>query len=65
LLEKEYDLRELLENPDRPLTKYEWDNFGNLYMRMTNDDKSAADVDIAPEVNRRVEEIKKRGTYWR
>ena len=57
-----YDLDELLKTPDKPLTKDQWNNF-DRYMRMTNDDKSAADVDIGPAVKRIVNRIRRQKTY--
>jgi len=62
---KEYSLAELLKNSQKPLTKKQWNNFGKLYMGMTNDDKLAAEVDIGPAVKRRIKEIKEKGTYRR
>jgi len=59
---KRYDLEDLLKTPDRPLTRGEWNNF-DRYMRMTNDDRSAADVDIGPAVKRIVGRIRRRKTY--
>jgi hypothetical protein len=61
---QDYDLAELLKDPEGPLTANQWNNF-DRYMRMTNDDKSAADVDIGPAIERRVKEIKEKGTFWR
>jgi hypothetical protein len=62
---KEYSLAELLKNPQKRLTKYQWNNFGKLYMRMENDDKSADEVDIGAAIKKRIEEIRKKGTYRR
>jgi hypothetical protein len=56
-----YDLGYLLKNPSIELTPDQWD----ICMRMTNDDKSAADVDIGPAIKRRIKEIDEKGTYWR
>jgi len=60
---KKYDLDELLKTPHKPLTKDQWNNF-DRYMRMTNDDKSAAEVDIGPAVDREIARIKRKGAYW-
>jgi len=60
---KKYDLDELLKTPNKPLTRDQWNNF-DRYMRMTNDDKSAAEVDIGPAVNREIARIKRKGVYW-
>jgi hypothetical protein len=56
-----YDLKELLKNPDTPLTEEQFENWPK-YMAMTNDDKSAAGVDIMPAVLARIREIDKKGT---
>jgi hypothetical protein len=58
---QDYDLGYLLKNPDIELTPNQWD----ICMRMTNDDKSVADVDIGPAIKRRIKEIDEKGTYWR
>jgi hypothetical protein len=65
IMSKEYSLAELLENPKKPMTKKQWNNFGKMYMGMTNDDKPAAEVDIGPAVKKRIKEIKAKGTYRR
>lgn len=62
---KEYSLAELFKNPKKPMTKKQWNNFGKMYMGMTNDDKLAADIDIGPAVKRRIQEIREKGTYRR
>jgi len=59
----EYNLTELLKNPDASLTKDQYDNW-DKYMRPCNDDKDAREVDISEAVNSRIAEIKKNGTYW-
>jgi hypothetical protein len=61
---RKYNLDDLLKTPDRPLTRDQWNNF-DRYMRMTNDDKSAAGVDIGPAVDKIVRRIKRNKTYWR
>jgi len=61
LLAKKYDLDELLKTPDRPLTRDQWNNFDRC-MRMSNDNKSADEVDIEPEVNRVVTRIRRKKT---
>lgn len=58
-----YDLDDLLAHPDRPLTKEQWNNF-DRYMRSPNNDKSAAEVDIAPAVKKAVAEIRSKKSYW-
>jgi len=58
---EKYSLEDLLEAPDRPLTPDEWNNF-DRYMRMTNGDKSAADVDIGSATKRIVSRILQRKT---
>jgi len=60
---KKYDLDDLLKTPDKPLTRDQWNNL-DRYMRMTNDDKSAAEVDIRPAVDREIARIKRKGSYW-
>jgi hypothetical protein len=57
------DLADLLRNPRQRLTKDQWNNF-DRYMRMTNDDKSAADVDIGPGIERYMKMIDEKGAYW-
>ncbi|MCL1945821.1 MAG: hypothetical protein FWF51_01530 [Chitinivibrionia bacterium] len=63
-MKQNYDLGVLLKNPDKPLTKKQYENF-HLYMKFTNDDKSAKDVDIGPAINERCKEIDAKKTYWR
>jgi hypothetical protein len=63
-MSRKYDLDNLLKTPDRPLTMNQWNNF-DRYMRMTNDDKSAADVDIEPAINKIANRIRRNKTYWR
>jgi hypothetical protein len=58
-----YNLDELLETPGKPLTMEQWNNL-DLYMRDSNDDKSAAEVDIAPGVERAIAEIRRKKSYW-
>jgi hypothetical protein len=58
-----YDLAELFKHPDEPLTDEQFENWPK-YMAMTNDDKSAADVDITDVVEARIREIDEKGTYW-
>jgi hypothetical protein len=60
---EKYDLAEALKNHDKPLTKEQFENF-DRYMAMTNDDKSADEVDIGPAIEARIREIDKLGTYW-
>ncbi|MCL2688530.1 MAG: hypothetical protein FWE57_01610 [Chitinispirillia bacterium] len=60
---QKYDLKELLKNPDTPLTEEQFENW-HKYMAMTNDDKSAADVDIMPGVLERIKEMEEKGTWW-
>ncbi|MCL2329657.1 MAG: hypothetical protein FWC39_14260 [Bacteroidetes bacterium] len=59
-----YDLRELLKNPHTPLTKEQYENW-DKYLKFTNDDKTAADVDISTGIAERIKEIESSGTYWR
>jgi hypothetical protein len=61
---EKYDLAEALKNHDKPLTKEQFENF-DKYMAMTNDDKSADEVDISRSIARRIEEIDRLGTFWR
>lgn len=63
-MKQNYDLEGLLKNPDKPLTKEQYENF-HLYMRFTNDDKSAKDVDISQAIDERCKEIDAKNTYWR
>jgi len=62
-MDRKYDLKELLENPHRPLTGEQYGNF-DKYMAMTNDDKSARDVDIGPAIDELVREINEKKNYW-
>jgi len=64
-VEEKCGLATLLKTRKQPLTKEQWNNFGSLYMKMTNDDISADTVDIRPAINRRIEEIRAKGTYCR
>jgi hypothetical protein len=64
-MEEKYDLAALLKTPKQPLTKEQWNNFGETYMKMTNDDISAGTVDIEPAISRRIAEIRAKGTYCR
>lgn len=59
----QYDLAELLKTPDRPLTKEQYENLSK-YLRPTNDDKSARDVNIGEAVDELIAEMDKNGTYW-
>ncbi|MDR0304355.1 MAG: hypothetical protein LBH98_06265 [Chitinispirillales bacterium] len=61
-MQQEYDLGELLKNPDKRLTKEQYENW-NKYISQGNDDKSANEVDISAAINKRCEEIRERGTY--
>ena len=61
-MSEKYDLDELLENPHKPLTDEQLKNWRN-YMALTNDDKSAAEVDISGKVVKLCEEMDKKGTY--
>jgi hypothetical protein len=63
LMAGKYDLAELLKSPDTPLTDEQFENWPK-YMAMTNDDKSAAEVDIGPAIEARIKEIEEKGTYW-
>ncbi|MCL2182313.1 MAG: hypothetical protein FWB85_02440 [Chitinispirillia bacterium] len=58
-----YDLKELFKNPDAPLTDEQFANW-HKYTAMTNDDISAADVDISDAVEARIREIDEKGTVW-
>jgi hypothetical protein len=58
---QKYDLKELLEHPDTPLTEEQFASWPK-YMAMTNDDKSAAEVDVMPAVQARIKEIREKGT---
>jgi hypothetical protein len=62
-LEKKYDLDELLKNPNKPLTKSQYENF-HKYMRPVNNDKSAKDVDLSKGAEKIIRRIKRNGTYW-
>jgi hypothetical protein len=59
----QYDLAELLKTPDRPLTKEQYENL-DKYLRPTNDDKSARDVNIGEAVDELIAEMDNNGTYW-
>jgi hypothetical protein len=63
-MQQNYDLKELLRNPNAPLTKEQYCNF-DKYMTFANDDKAACNVDISAVVNERISEIEKTGVYWR
>ncbi|MCL2688974.1 MAG: DCN1-like protein [Chitinispirillia bacterium] len=63
VMSKKYDLDELLETPDKPLTRDQWNNF-ERYMAMTNDDKPASEVDINAAIKRDIEDMRRKGTYW-
>jgi oligoendopeptidase F len=58
-----YDLAELLKNPRKPLTREQFENF-DKYLRFTNDDKSAKDVDISDAADDIIERINKNGVCW-
>jgi hypothetical protein len=58
-----YDLEELLKSPRRPLTEEEFDNF-DRYMRFSNDDKPASEVDIDDAVDYIVKKIDENGICW-
>jgi len=58
-----YDLAELFENPDRPLTEAQYENL-DRYLRPTNDDKSAKSVDIGSAVDELIAEMDANGSYW-
>jgi hypothetical protein len=58
-----YNLTELLRNPDLPLTKEQYENL-DKYLRPTNDDKSAKDVDIGDAVDELIAEMDENGSYW-
>ncbi len=60
---EKYDLDELLANPDAPLTREQFENF-DKYMAMTNDDKSASDVDIGGAVKEIAVEMNANGICW-
>jgi len=62
IMSEKYDLDELLENPGKPLTDEQFKNWRN-YMALTNDDKSASEVDISDRVAELCEEMDRRGTY--
>jgi len=57
-----YDLREILKNPNKPLTKEQYENW-DKYLRPTNDDKSAKDVDIGTAVDEIIAEMDKNKSY--
>lgn len=59
-----YDLAELFKDPDRRLTKDEYEHLDE-YLRPTNDDISAKDVDIDEAVGELVTEMNEKGSYWR
>jgi len=60
---RKYDMAELLKNPARPLTKEQYENL-DKYLRPTNDDKSAKDVDIGGAVDELIAEMDANGSYW-
>jgi hypothetical protein len=60
---QKYDLAELLENPDEPLTREQFENFDE-YLRFTNNDKSAKDVDIGDAVDEIIKKIDEKGVCW-
>jgi|TergutMp193P3_1026864.scaffolds.fasta_scaffold783585_1 hypothetical protein len=60
---QKYDLDELLANPDKPLTREQYENF-EKYMAMTNDDKPASEVDINHAVDEIIEEMNTKGVCW-
>ncbi|MDR2728589.1 MAG: hypothetical protein LBB56_05600 [Chitinispirillales bacterium] len=62
-MSKQYNLDELLETPDKPLTQEQLKNWPK-YMAMTNDDKPASEVDIRSAIRRDVELIRGKGSYW-
>ncbi|MCL2181994.1 MAG: hypothetical protein FWB85_00810 [Chitinispirillia bacterium] len=59
-MEQRYDLKDLLRNPHVPVTREHFEKC----MAMTNDDKSASEVDIGPAIDELVKEINERGSYW-
>jgi hypothetical protein len=61
---KTYDLKELFKKPDTPLTDEQFENW-HKYTAMTNDDISAAEVDISDAVEARIKEIREKGSVWR
>lgn len=63
IVAKKYDLAELLKNPDNPLTKAQYEKL-DKYLRPTNDDKSAKDVDIGGAVDELIAEMDANGSYW-
>jgi len=60
---RKYDMAELLKNPASPLTKEQYENL-DKYLRPTNDDKSAKDVDIGGAVDELIAEMDANGSYW-
>jgi len=60
---RKHDLTELLKNPERPLTKTQYENL-DKYLRPTNDDKSAKEIDIGSAVDELIAEMDKNGSYW-
>jgi hypothetical protein len=60
---RKYDVAELLRNPDSPLTKEQYENL-DKYLRPTNDDKSAKNVDIGGAVDELIAEMDENGSYW-
>ena len=63
IVARKYNLAELLRNPDRPLTKEQYENL-DKYLRPTNDDKSAKDVDIGVAVDELIADMDENGSYW-
>jgi hypothetical protein len=60
---EKYDLAEALKNHDKPLTAEQFENF-DRYMALTNDDKSADEVDIGRAAREIIEEMNKKESYW-
>jgi len=62
-VEQKYDLTELMANPDKPLTREQYENF-DKYMTMAESEKSASEVDITGAVADLIVEMNAKGVCW-
>jgi hypothetical protein len=62
--DKDLDLKELLDNSKINLTDKQKKNFDKIMMFYNNSD-SASKVDISGEVDKRIREIEKKGSFWK
>jgi hypothetical protein len=56
-------IRDLIDNPNKPLTKEQKKNI-EKYFKFSNNDIPAECVNIIDSVNKRVDEIIKKKTVW-